>query len=119
MLARSLPYYWVIITYVSELPLLLSPYNCYLWSLLMYKKLKVLYSLLPHTHALTSFLSTLGAGDIGNGNLKLILGLVWKLILHYQILNIETPPRDDDPPEGLNRAVLAKDVLRGYVQVCR
>ena len=26
-----------------------------------------------------------GSGDIVNGNLKLILGLIWTLILHYQI----------------------------------
>lgn len=26
-----------------------------------------------------------GSGDISNGNVKLILGLIWTLILHYQI----------------------------------
>lgn len=26
-----------------------------------------------------------GSGDIVSGNLKLILGLIWTLILHYQI----------------------------------
>ena len=28
---------------------------------------------------------SIGSGDIINGNLKLILGLIWTLILHYQI----------------------------------
>ena len=37
-----------------------------------------------HTHTLTHTHTT-GSGDIVSGNLKLILGLIWTLILHYQI----------------------------------
>lgn len=63
------------------------------------------------------FLHT-GAGDIGMGNLKLILGLVWKLILHYQIMNIEKSPKEEDEKQEPKGMVFAKDVLKGYVQVC-
>ena len=52
------------------------------------------------------------------GNLKLILGLVWKLILHYQIMNIEKSPKEEDEKKEPKGMVFAKDVLRGYVQVC-
>ena len=39
----------------------------------------------------------LGAADIVDGNLKLILGLIWTLILHYQIsMGFQT---DDEAPK--------------------
>ena len=59
-----------------------------------------------------------GARDIGMGNLKLILGLVWKLILHYQIMNIEKAPNEEDKKQEPKGMVFGKDVLKGYVQVC-
>jgi filamin len=34
-----------------------------------------------------------GAEDILEGNLKLILGLVWRLILRYQIARGRAPPK--------------------------
>ena len=34
-----------------------------------------------------------GNADIANGNLKLILGLIWHLILHYQIGKTKVPPK--------------------------
>ena len=58
-----------------------------------------------------------GAGDIVGGNLKLILGLIWKLILHYQIMAIESAPQESPQREEKKRMLFAKDVLRNYVQV--
>lgn len=34
-----------------------------------------------------------GNVDIVNGNLKLILGLIWSLIVHYQIGRSKFPPK--------------------------
>lgn len=54
-----------------------------------------------------------GSGDIFEGNLKLILGLVWTLILHYQIsmgFNI-----DDDDDGGAKKS--GKQALLEYIQV--
>lgn len=55
----------------------------------------------------------LGSGDIIEGNIKLILGLVWTLILHYQIsmgFNI-----DDDDDGGQKKS--GKQALLEYIQV--
>ena len=38
-------------------------------------------------------LVNIGNGDITNGNLKLILGLIWHLILRYQIGKTKIPPK--------------------------
>ena len=46
---------------------------------------------------LNASLSLLDASDIFKGNIKLILGLVWTLILKYQI---SMPYLDDDDDEG-------------------
>jgi len=35
----------------------------------------------------------IGAEDIHDGNLKLILGLIWHMILRYQITRGRTPPK--------------------------
>lgn len=54
-----------------------------------------------------------GSGDIVEGNLKLILGLIWTLILHYQIsigFNL------DDDGKG-KKGPTPKQALMGYVQV--
>lgn len=40
-----------------------------------------------------NFLLFLGNVDIVNGNLKLILGLIWSLIVRYQIGRSKFPPR--------------------------
>ncbi len=51
------------------------------------------------THALNTItedgikLVNIGNTDIANGNLKLILGLVWHLILRYQIGKTKIPPK--------------------------
>ena len=51
----------------------------------------------------------IGSGDIMEGNLKLILGLIWTLILHYQIsMGFST---DDGPKRG------GKEALLQYIQV--
>jgi filamin len=52
-----------------------------------------------------------GGEDIYNGNLKLILGLVWRLILRYQ-MSIERATG----VSGSKRGVSAKKVLLGWVQ---
>lgn len=39
------------------------------------------------------FLSFSGNVDIMNGNLKLVLGLIWTLILRYQIGKTKIPPK--------------------------
>ena len=62
------------------------------------------------THILKLFL--IGGEDIYNGNLKLILGLVWRLILRYQI----SLDRATGGGPGSKRGVSAKKVLLGWVQ---
>ena len=51
-----------------------------------------------------------GSGDIVNGDLKLTLGLIWTLILHYQI---SIGFGLDDKKAGAS----AKQVLIDYVKV--
>lgn len=51
------------------------------------------------------------ASDIGKGNLKLILGLVWTLILKYQI---SMPMMDTD--DESNKNVTPKQALMGWVK---
>lgn len=55
-----------------------------------------------------------GGGDIVNPNLKLILGLIWTLILHYQI---SIGFGLDDAQKGSN-APTPKQALINYLQVC-
>ena len=58
-------------------------------------------------------MSILGSGDIVEGNLKLILGLIWTLILHYQIslgLGLDENSKD-------NKRTSAKQALLGYIRV--
>ena len=53
-----------------------------------------------------------GSGDIVNGNLKLILGLIWTLILHYQIsigFGLDSQKGKDGPTP--------KQALMRYLQV--
>ena len=53
-----------------------------------------------------------GAGDIIEGNLKLILGLIWTLILHYQIsLGFDIDDDDGRPKKS------GKQALLEYIQV--
>ena len=49
------------------------------------------------------------------GNLKLILGLVWTLILHFQIIGLGITDGDQ---KGKGAKVTPKQALLGYVQVC-
>lgn len=64
---------------------------------------------------LTTILFPPGAGDIESGNLKLILGLIWTLILHYQIsIGLGY---DDKSQKGGKQAGGAKNLLLKWVQV--
>ena len=54
-----------------------------------------------------------GSGDIVDKNLKLILGLIWTLILHYQI-SIGFGIDDDKDRDGPT----PKQALMAYLQVC-
>ena len=62
-----------------------------------------------------SYCILIGAGDIEGGNLKLILGLVWTLILHYQISIGFGIAAGDDKKGG--KQVSAKEVVKDYIQV--
>lgn len=55
-----------------------------------------------------------GSGDIVEGNLKLILGLIWTLILHYQI---SIGFHLDEDGKG-RKGPTPRQALMGYVQVC-
>ena len=58
------------------------------------------------------FIQFLGSGDIVEGNLKLILGLIWTLILHYQIsIGFGL---DQDQPKG---GPTPKQALLDYINV--
>lgn len=54
-----------------------------------------------------------GSGDIVGSNIKLILGLVWMLILHFQISGVGV----DGDIKGKSKKVTPKQALLGYVQV--
>ena len=56
----------------------------------------------------------IGSGDIVGGNLKLILGLVWTLILYYQI-SVGFGIDGDQKDKG--KKTTPKQALLGYVQV--
>ena len=56
-----------------------------------------------------------GAGDIVDGNLKLILGLIWTLILHYQIsmgFGLDDQPKGGPSPK---QALLDWINVRKYI----
>ena len=55
-----------------------------------------------------------GSGDIVGGNLKLILGLIWTLILHFQIIGLGITDGDQ---KGKGPKTTPKQALLGYVQV--
>eukprot|EP00731_Ephydatia_muelleri_P018457 Em0011g497a len=76
-------------------------------------------------------LVNIGSGDIVGGNLKLILGLIWTLILHYQIKNllnylehlIQLPGKKirnvtTDWNDGILLATLVDSVARGLCPEC-
>jgi len=60
---------------------------------------------------LNASLSLLDASDIFKGNIKLILGLIWTLILKYQI---SMPYLDDDDDEG--QKMTPKQALLAWVK---
>jgi hypothetical protein len=60
---------------------------------------------------LVPFSPLAGSGDIVDGNLKLILGLIWTLILHYQI---SIGFGLDDQPKG---GPTPKQALLDYINV--
>jgi len=72
-----------------------------------------LHSILRVLPSLPSCLT--GSGDIINGNLKLILGLIWTLILHYQI-SIGFGIKDDDDKGGISSKT-GKQALLEWLQV--
>ena len=57
----------------------------------------------------------IGTGDIVDGNLKLILGLIWTLILHYQI-SARFIDEDFSGPGG-SKPTTARQSMLNYVQV--
>lgn len=60
---------------------------------------------------MVNWCSPLGSGDIVGGNVKLILGLIWTLILHYQIsmgFGLEDQPHGGPTP---------KQALLDYINV--
>ena len=61
-------------------------------------------------------LSSVGSGDIVGENMKLILGLVWTLILHYQISagTKSTPGKGNSMQKG---TVAAKQAMTNFVHV--
>ena len=65
------------------------------------------------THYTPCLLTHTGGGDIVNGNLKLILGLVWTLILHYQI-----SMGFDTTDAGKKAGPSPKQALLEWLQVC-
>ena len=65
------------------------------------------------THYTPCLLTHTGGGDIVNGNLKLILGLVWTLILHYQI-----SMGFDTIDAGKKAGPSPKQALLEWLQVC-
>lgn len=56
-----------------------------------------------------------GSGDIINGNVKLILGLIWTLILHYQI-SIGFGIKAEDGQDGKSGKT-GKQALLEWLQV--
>ena len=58
-----------------------------------------------------------GSGDIGGGNLKLILGLIWTLILHYQISVGLLKTSDSATPSGQKESGSPKENLLNYLEV--
>ena len=56
-----------------------------------------------------------GVEDIVTPNLKLILGLVWTLILHYQIA---VGLAGDDPDDSEVKKISPKQGLLEFVNVC-
>ena len=62
-----------------------------------------------------------GSGDIVGGNLKLILGLIWTLILHYQIskgLSNAAPTDSESGASAGNKATGSpKENLLNYLEV--
>ena len=59
---------------------------------------------------------TAGSGDIINGNIKLILGLIWTLILHYQI-SIGFGIKDDEDGADQKQGKTGKQALLEWLQV--
>ena len=66
-----------------------------------------------HPHPVNVYIYT-GGGDIVDGNLKLILGLIWTLILHYQISKGFGTVTDE---HGKNGGTSPKQALLEWLQV--
>lgn len=65
-------------------------------------------------HAIGAKLESIGAEDIVDGNRTLILGLVWTIILRFQISEITTP--DDEPPAPDGKLKNSKEILLLWCQ---
>lgn len=57
-----------------------------------------------------------GSGDIYNGSIKLILGLIWTLILHYQI-SAGLATIDSGEEKGKESGKTGKQALLEWLQV--
>lgn len=71
---------------------------------------EILY-LNPHAHCCTHCPNT-DSKAIVDGNLKLILGLIWTLILHYSI----SMPMWDDEDDEETKKLTPKQRLLGWIQ---
>ena len=62
-----------------------------------------------------------GSGDVVGGNLKLILGLIWTLILHYQIsMGLSKTPsstKNSESTTSMEEPGMLKDKLLSFLKV--
>ena len=62
--------------------------------------------------------SCTGSGDVVGGNLKLILGLIWTLILHYQISVVLSNPSDPESRASRDKDLgTPKENVLNYLEV--
>lgn len=76
-----------------------------------YKNSELLKVINPHEHGCPHCL-TADSKAIVDGNLKLILGLIWTLILHYSI----SMPMWDDEDDEETKKLTPKQRLLGWIQ---
>ena len=84
-----------------------------------YRRMRLLTRLYGNT---CSHCASAGAGDIVDGNLKLILGLIWTLILHYQIsmgFGLDDQPKGGPTPkQALLNWINVSIILHEFTVYC-